>query len=246
MTPPAMRLYVGQAQRTGDLGRYASRFNLLEVAAESGMPRLATLRRWTEEVGPDFAFSVVLPESVSALDGKPAEDDLARALEAADALGAHWLLLRTPPSARPSARTRRRLAELVLRLPRPEGRRIAWDPRGLWEDEDAESQAAELGLCLVRDVSRSDAPAGDVVYSRLRALGAGGRVSGGAVERAIDELEGHASAYVVVEGDAAARAARMLRAALSPEEASAMDDSDEEGYEDREEADQEDWDEEAD
>ena len=231
-----MRLYVGQAQRTGDLGRYASRFNFLEVAAERGMPRAATLRRWPDEVGADFAFSIVLPESVSALDGKPHDEDLARALEAADTLGAHWLLLRTPPSARPSARTRRRLAELVERLPRSEGRSIAWDPRGLWEDEDAELQADELGVCLVRDVSRSEAPAGDVVYSRLRALGAGGRVSGGAVERAIDELEGRERAYVVVEGDAAPRAARMLRAALASDESSAMDDSDEEGYEEDDEA----------
>ena len=235
-----MRLYVGQAQRTGDLRRYAGRFNFLELPAERGMPRPATLRRWTEEVGADFAFSVVLPESVSALDGKPDEEEVARALDAAETLGAHWLLLRTPPTARPSARTRRRLAELVARLPRAEGRRIAWDPRGLWEDEDAERQAAELGVCLVRDVSRSDAPPGDVVYARLRALGAGGRVSGGAVERAIDEIEGHERAYVVVEGDAAARAARMLRAALAGAEPSAMDDSDEEGYEEGAEDDDQD------
>lgn len=223
-----MRLYVGQARQTGDLRRYASRFNLLEVPAEPGMPKRATLARWAAEVPPDFAFSLVLPAAVSALDGSPIDQAaLDRALAAADALGARWLLLRTPPSARPSARTRRRLGELVERLQGE--RRIAWDPRGLWEDDDAESVAGELGVWLVRDVSRSEAPEGDVVYSRLRALGAGGRVSGGAIERAIDQLEGRSEAYVVIEGEGAVRAALMLRDALGG--APAMDEGHEEDYE---------------
>jgi uncharacterized protein YecE (DUF72 family) len=171
-----MRLFVGQPAAGGDLRRYASRFDLLELRAEPGMPKPPTLRRWVGEVPPRFAFSVILPDSVCALDGSAIDEaQLARAVEAAELLAAHWLVLRTPPSARPSARTRRRLEELIARLPRGE-RRIAWEPRGLWEDEDAEQTAQALDVHLIRDVSRSEAPAEQVVYTRLRALGAGGRI----------------------------------------------------------------------
>lgn len=211
-----MRLFVGQTPASGDIARYASRFDLMEVDAGRGLPKLATLRRWRAEAPADFAFSVVLPDHVSALDGQPLDEaGLARALEAADALGARFVVVRTPPSAHPSARTRRRLEELVARLPR-DGWRVAWEPRGLWEDDDSEQTAQALGVHLVRDVSRSEAPPlDDVVYARLRALGGGGQVSSGAVERAVDELEGKREAYVVIEGSAAARAARILRESLT-------------------------------
>jgi uncharacterized protein YecE (DUF72 family) len=229
-----MRLFVGQTAAGGDIRRFASRFNLLELRAEPGMPKAASLRRWLSEVPQGFAFSVVLPESVSALDGSTIDEAaLERAIVAADTLRAHFIVLRTPPSARPTSRTRRRLEELVARLPRGD-RRIAWEPRGLWEDEDAEQMASTLDLVLVRDVSRSDAPPGDVVYARLRALGAGGRITSGAIERAIDELEGRTAAYVIIEGSAAPRAARMLREALG----GASDEDEGGGDEDEDEEDE--------
>lgn len=210
-----MRLFVGQASGGGgDLRRYARRFDFLEVRGGPSMPKTATLKKWVTEVPARFAFSVVLPESIGSLEATAIDQAaLDKTLQAAETLGAHWLVVRTPPSARPSARTRRRLEELVARLPR-EGRRIAWEPRGLWEDEDAEQTAAALGVHLVRDVARSEAPPGDVVYARLRALGGGGRVSSGAVEDAIDELIDKTEAYVVVEGTSAVRAAKMLRDGL--------------------------------
>jgi uncharacterized protein YecE (DUF72 family) len=233
-----MRLFVGQPTAGGDLRRYANRFDLLELRAEPGMPKPATLRRFIAEVPAGFAFSVVLPENVSALDGSALDEaGLGRALEAAELLAAHWLVVRTPPSARPSARTRRRLEELVARLPRGE-RRIAWEPRGLWEDEDAEETAHGLDVHLVRDVSRTEAPDEEVIYARLRALGAGGRISSGAIERAIDELEEREAGYVMIEGAAAVRAAKMLRAAFGAaaahgdEDGEAEDDEDDELDED--------------
>jgi uncharacterized protein YecE (DUF72 family) len=236
-----MRLFVGQPATGGDLRRYANRFNLLELKSEPGMPKAATLRRWLGEAPPDFAFSVVLPENVSALDGSPIDEpSLARAIEAADLLAAHWLVLRTPPSARPSARTRRRLEELIARLPRAE-RRIAWEPRGLWEDEDAEAAAHALDVHLVRDIARTEAPDEQILYARLRALGGGGRIGSGALERAIDELEEREAAYVVVEGAAGVRAAKMLRAAFGTAAlAEDEDDADDDDLDDEDEDEDED------
>lgn len=232
-----MRIFVGQAGSSGDLRRYAGRFNLLELRAAHNLPKPATLARWKSEVPEGFAFSLVLPDELALLEASTIDESaLERTLAAASALDATWLIVRTPPSARPSSRTRRRLEELVARLPRDQ-HRIAWEPRGLWEDEDAEQLAHALGVVLVRDVSKSEAPPGDVVYARLRALGSGGRVSSGAIEDAIDELDGKREAYVVVEGPTAARAAKMLREALAGDEAFAHDDSDLDDDEDEDEDD---------
>jgi uncharacterized protein YecE (DUF72 family) len=207
-----MDLHVGQAALRGDIARYAERFDLLELRADPGkLPRAARLRQWKTEVPASFVFSVVLPRVVALLDAKPeSEKALADALTAASALGASWLLLQTPPQATPSSRTRRRLAELVERLRRAE-RRIAWEPHGLWEDRDAEALADQLGVALVRDVSRSAAPEGDAVYARMRALGDAGRVRSSAIERVADEIAGRREAFVVIEGHGALRAARLLR-----------------------------------
>jgi len=207
-----MNLHVGQPGIQGDITRYADRFDLLEVRAEPGhLPRTKRLRQWKSQVPARFTFSVVLPRLVASLESeRPSESALEPALRAADALGARWLVLQTPPSATPSSRTRRRLAALVEGLLRSD-RQIGWEPRGLWEDEAAESAARELGIALVRDVSRSPAPAGEVVYARLRALGDGGRVRSSAIERAAVELALCSEAFVVIEGRGAPRAAALLR-----------------------------------
>ena len=109
---------------------------------------------------------------------------------------------------RPSARTRRRLVELASRL--PSGRSLAWEPRGLWQDEESESTAREMGAALVRDVSREPAPEGATLYTRLRALGRSG-VSVDAIARTAEAALGASLACVVIEGDGAAAAAKRLR-----------------------------------
>jgi uncharacterized protein YecE (DUF72 family) len=243
-----MRLFVGQSAAGSDLRRYASRFNLLEVRAGPGMPKPATLKRWVTEVPSGFAFSLVLPESVCSLEQSSIDAAaLSQALEAADALAAAWLVVRTPPSARPSSRTRRRLEELVAQLPR-NGRRIAWEPRGLWEDDDAEQLAESLDVHLVRDVSRSEAPPSDVVYARLRALGGGGRVSSGAIDSAIDELVDKREVFIVIEGASAVRAAKMLREALAltGDAGGEPEGGEEDDFDDEDDEDEDEFDEEAD
>src|SRR5262245_7692528 len=139
-----MDLYVGQPAILGEITRYAERFDLLELRAEPGrLPRPAKLKAWAETVPERFAFSLMLPRSLAGLDSeKPAEPEVEAFLRSAAAIGARWIVLQTPPSATPSARTRRRLVALLERLPR-EPWAIAWEPRGLWEDPAAEALAAE-------------------------------------------------------------------------------------------------------
>jgi hypothetical protein len=66
-------------------------------------------------------------------------------------------------------------------------------------------------VSLIRDVSRSKAPASPIVYSRLRALGYASRLRASAIERAAQEIASASEAYVVIEGPGAVRAAALLR-----------------------------------
>jgi uncharacterized protein YecE (DUF72 family) len=224
------RVYVGQASLQGGIGRYARSFDLLEVSAEPGRrPGLKVLRAWRDEVPEAFVFSVVLPSRVSDLEG--ATDGAAlfeQAVSVAEALRAAWWVLRTPPSVLPSARSLRRIGELAARL-RGTGRSVAWDPRGLWAEDDLERAAEALGVHVVRDLSRDDpVPRGETeVYTRLRALGEGMRVGAGASERVADRLTYADRAFVIVEGAGAGRVRKALREAMG-----APDDGDEQDLED--------------
>jgi uncharacterized protein YecE (DUF72 family) len=224
-----MQLHVGQAALRGDIARYAQRFDLLELRAEPGkLPRAKVLREWAKAVPENFVFSLMLPRIVGTLDAQPALDAaLEQALSSADALSAGWLVLQTPASVTPNSRTRRRLAELLERLPRDK-RRVAWDPRGIWEEEETEQLAEELGVCLVRDLSRQPPAPGNAAYCRLVALGEATRVRMGAVEQVFENLSDFEEALVVIEGEGAVRAAQTLRQLAGELSAVLEDDDDDE------------------
>ena len=228
-----MLLHVGTESLRGNISSYARHFDLLEIAAEKGrLPRMARLGEMKRAVNPQFLFSVRLPRVVATLEwGDEAEQALAYALEVADVLGAGFLLLQTAPQVMPSARTKRRLAELVERIPKL--RPLAWEPRGLWQDEDAAATADALGAVLVRDVSRETPPEGPTLYTRLRALGRSG-VSVDAIERTAAAVLGAETACVLIEGDGAARAAATLRRTIGEvlEESASDDDEDDDDDDD--------------
>jgi uncharacterized protein YecE (DUF72 family) len=209
-----MQLFVGRNAFEGDIARYASRFNLLEVKADAtNLPRGARLTDWRKKVGPDFAFSIVLPRAVGKLESSSIE--LGRSLELAEALSAKWILLQTPSSVGPSTRMRERLGK-VFEAVAGEGRRIAWESRGVWEDEQIEEFAAEHEVHVVRDVSMAVPPIGDVVYSRLLALGDGMQIrstTATLVAEAVSEFE---EAFVIIEGQGAEGAAKVMRQELAP------------------------------
>ncbi len=209
-----MQLFVGRNTFEGDIARYASRFNLLEQRADaSNLPRGARLTDWKKRVPADFAFSVVLPRSVGLFESSAL--DLGRSLELAEALSAKWLLLQTPSSVGPSARMRERLAKLFTTVA-IEGRRIAWESRGVWEDDQVEEFAAEHGVHVVRDATRSEPPLGECVYTRLLALGEGAQVRSSVATHLAEVLGDREEAFVVIEGHGAENAAKLLRLELAP------------------------------
>ena len=208
-----MQLFVGRHALEGDIARYASRFNLLELRADlTNLPRGARLADWRKRVPAEFAFSVVLPRTVGLFESSALE--LGRTLELADALSAKWLLLQTPSSVGPSTRMRERLTKLFQSVAHAE-RRIAWESRGVWEDAQIEEFASEHGVTVVRDVTRAPPPAGDCVYTRLLALGDGVQVRSSAATHVAEALAECEEAYVVIEGHGAENAAKLLRQELS-------------------------------
>lgn len=230
------------------IARYGKHLDLLEVRLDNGAPRKRTLETMKSESPAHMVFAVVVPKALATLENEVTEADVAPVLDTARGLAARWIVLRTPPTARPSARTRARLTRLVELLQVAEVG-VAWEPSGLMaEDEEAEAFAASLNVTLARDPGRDDLPEGAVAYCRIQSLGTGGRVRGSAIERAADRLAEFAEAYVVIEGDNAVRAAKDLRGLLgvSKNGVSAADlDDDDEGEDDEDDEDFEDEDEES-
>jgi uncharacterized protein YecE (DUF72 family) len=205
------RVHVGQATLTGKLERYARIFDFLEVRAAPALPSPSRLRRLRSEVPEGFCFSLVVPPKLAELGASELDPALVEATRsAAGALGARWLALRTPASVAPSARSRARLARLVESV-RGAAPGIAWEPRGVWTDEDAEAAASELGVVLVRDLAEYEPPPGPVVYTRLLALGRNARIGAGTIERVAERIESAEEAFVIAEGRGAIGLAKQLR-----------------------------------
>lgn len=225
---------MGQAALTGKLERYVKVFDFLEVRAAPALPSPSRLKRLRGDAPDGFQFALVAPSKLVELGTSDLDVALLEATRAAaGALGARWVTLRTPAAVAPSARSRTRLARLVEAL-RGASAGIAWEPRGVWTDEDAEAVAAELGVVLVRDLAEYEPPPGPVVYTRLLALGRNARIGAGIIERVAERIEGVAEAFVVAEGRGAVGLAKQLRNIESSdvaddEEGDDADDEDSEG-----------------
>ncbi|HVY27507.1 MAG TPA: hypothetical protein VHB79_13205 [Polyangiaceae bacterium] len=240
-----MILRVGQSPSALSIAKYGKHLDLMEVRLDNGAPRKRTLEAMKSESPAQMAFAVLVPKQVSALESDATEADVTPTLDTARGLSARFIVVRTPPTARPGARTRARLTRLVELLKAAEID-VVWEPSGLLAEAEAEAVAAELGVTLARDPARDDLPEGEVAYGRISSLGTGGRVRGSAIERAADRLSAFEEAYVVIEGDNALQAAKDLRSLLgadAPGGAATLDDEEDEDFEDEDEDDFEDEDE---
>lgn len=241
-----MILRVGQTPSALSIAKYGKHLDLMEVRLDNGAPRKRTLEAMKSESPAQMAFAVVVPKLVSSLENDATEADVAPTLDTARGLSARFIVVRTPPTARPGTRTRARLTRLVELL-KAADIDVVWEPSGLLAEAEAEAVAVELGVTLARDPARDDLPEGEVAYGRISSLGTGGRVRGSAIERAADRLAGFDEVYVVIEGDNALRAAKDLRSLLgadAPGGGVTLDDEDEDFEdEDEDEEDAEDEDE---
>jgi uncharacterized protein YecE (DUF72 family) len=209
------RLLVGLPVLQGDLARYQSRFDMVELRpVDTSLPRPGTLRKWRKSVPPAFVFSIVLPRVVGELTPGPALDEaLATSLEAASALEARCVVLPTPASVRPTAANKKRLAAIFERIAK-DGTVRCWEPTGLWEREEILAAARSFGVIPVLDAAREQLAPGPITYTRLRALGKSAALGAATIERVAERLRRRREAFVIVEG---AGEAQRVKTALNAE-----------------------------
>jgi uncharacterized protein YecE (DUF72 family) len=211
----ATRFHIGAKDLRGNIDAYAKRFDFLEVAlGEAGDKRamsVATMRKWRKAVPPHFDFCVIVGPNVAKLKASAAlEAELEAAKGAIDALQARCLLIRTPADVTPSTVWRDRMSKLLDRLPR-DATRVVWEPRGVWEIDDAAVAAKRWDIVLAVDPSRDPVPAGPVAYGRLRALGETRSYGASALERVVQAIGPRRDVYIVFETDKALVEAKTLR-----------------------------------
>ena len=205
------RFHIGAKDLQGNIAAYAKRFGLLEVRSDKKAPSVAALRKWRKAVPPHFEFTVLAGPTLARLQPSTAlDEELARAMEAIDALQARFFLLQTPADVTPSILWRERMAKLLDRLPR-DATHIGWEPGGVWETDDAAVAAKKWGIVLVVDASREPVPAGPVAYIRLRALGETRSFGPSALGRIVEKIGTRRDAYVVLETPSALAECKQLR-----------------------------------
>ncbi|MBK8216210.1 MAG: DUF72 domain-containing protein [Myxococcales bacterium] len=212
----ATRYHIGAKELRGAIEAYAKRFDLLEVrlapaGREAQGPTPATLRKWRKAVPPHFEFVTVLGPALSKLrPGPELEKELEAALAAVTTLQSRMILLPTPAEVTPTALSRDRIARLLERLPR-DVTQVAWEPRGVWELEDAAVWAKKWGISLVVDPTRDRVPVGPVAYARLRAMGESRSFGPSTLERVVGAIGERREAYVLIDSPTALAECKSLR-----------------------------------
>ena len=110
----------------------------------------------------------------------------------------------------PGAVSRERMARLLERLPR-DATHVIWEPRGVWEADDAAVAAKKWGVVLGNDPARDNVPDGPVSYGRLRSLGETRSFGASALQRIVDKIGIRRDAYLVIETSSALTECKELR-----------------------------------
>ena len=196
--------FVGETRLPKNFKRYAKQFSLLELDCEPGtIPGKARLAAVAEAAPEGFVFSLLVPSRLASLESGPdVEASWKAAQNVARLLGAKWWVVRTPAEVRPTRRSREALAALVQRLGEG-GMRVAWEPRGVWDESAAADTAAAIGAAFVQDIAREVPRPGSVLYSRLLAVGKGARIGLSLADLIAERVRGYDEAFVVVEGQGA-------------------------------------------
>lgn len=93
--------------------------------------------------------------------------------------------------------------------------KLAWEPAGLWEEEDTRVIAADLGLVLIGDAARDPLAPGQTAYARLRGLGDSRRLSLARMDKVLERLKPYRDAFVIIETDGPGAVAKAIRAAAA-------------------------------
>jgi uncharacterized protein YecE (DUF72 family) len=199
----ATRYYVGTSHIRGKLENYAQRFDFAELVVSgqaSDKPvGERTYKRWRKSVPASFQFAVVAAPALAALERGGAYTRGVAALQVAvDALQARCVVLRTPPSVRPTAPVRKALAEFFEAFPR-DVTHVVWEPSGLWEIDDALSLGRVHRAIVAVDPLRDRVGAGQMAYVHLQSIGEQRTLTDTMVRRAQSALSQKREVFVLLD-----------------------------------------------
>ena len=200
--------------------KYTSELRFAELAPQSPLPKPGTLAKWRQKLPKGFELALRAPDACWQSPGGPLrpsrelDTGLAWLSEAADALQASMIVISTSAAVTTGARDRERLREYFGRIPRAEGRLIAWRPSGLWEPETVQTMASALSLVGGFDAVDDPVPKADVLYTSLLAEGLRRSFSHALLLDVLDKLQssGAARAFVTIASGQSFREARLLQA----------------------------------
>jgi hypothetical protein len=123
------------------------------------------------------------------------------------------VVVATTAAVTTGARDRQRLSDYFARIPRTEGRIVAWKPTGLWEPAAVQAMASTVSVLGGIDGIEDPAPRVDVVYATLLAEGLRRSFSHAQLLDVHDKLQGTGASrgYVTIESPQSFREARLLQ-----------------------------------
>ena len=200
--------------------KYTSELRFAELAPQAPLPKPGTLAKWRQKLPEGFELALRAPAPSWQSPAGPLRPSreldagLIWLAEAVDALQASMIVVATSADVTTGARDRKRLRDYFSRIPRSEGRLIAWRPTGLWEPESVRSMASALSLVAGFDAVDDPAPDADVVYASLLAQGLRRSFSHALLLDVLDKLQssGASRAFVTIESGQSFREARLLQA----------------------------------
>ncbi len=161
----------------------ASGVDAVEILGRRGrLPAPDVLARWRAKMDQDTDVILTAPKALTspAPEGPltapfhPLDEALKlweRVDVAAQVLESPVVLLRTGPDFTPTPTNIERLSAFVSAVERP-GRRLVWQPRGLWGEEELETVARRSSLvCAVDPLSEETVTVDGWVYWRIWGLG---------------------------------------------------------------------------
>ncbi len=147
-----MQLLAGALLERPPGPKYAAALRFAELAPRAPLPKPATLAGWRRKLPDGFELALRAPDLCWQAPGGPLRpsEELDAGLrwlsEAADAMEASMVVVPTSASVTTGARDRLRLRDYFARIPRTEGRIVAWKPTGLWEPEAVQAMARTLSV----------------------------------------------------------------------------------------------------
>jgi hypothetical protein len=224
--------------------RALARVRFFEFAPRAPLPSLATLARIRKQAPAWPQISLVAPRSMwstprgAMRPGPELDAGIDWVKRVSDILSAFAIVLSTGNELTTGARDQELLASYVERL-RPTGRTIVVAPRGLWDPEHAVPFAEKCGAVYGFDALEHPAPGGDLIYGRIRPMGARPRLTDGHLAQVAQHIvDAEAKqAFIAIESEQCGREAKRLLGQVAELEGE-RDESTEQDEEDEDESDE--------